>query len=99
MLAQLTPRSVSAAAIKAMLNDGAELALIDVREELAFSKNHLLWARNVPLSRLELRFAALVPRLTTRIVLCDDNDGLAERAMTILTNARYTDFTYLQGGI
>ena len=99
MLAQLTPRSVSAAAIKAMLNDGAELALIDVREELAFSQNHLLWARNVPLSRLELRFAGLVPRLTTRIVLCDDNDGLAERAITILTNAGYTDFTYLQGGI
>jgi rhodanese-related sulfurtransferase len=99
VLAQLTPRSLSAAAIKAMLNDGAELALIDVREELTFSQNHLLWARNVPLSRLELRFAGLVPRLTTRIVLCDENDGLAERATTILTNAGYTDLSYLQGGI
>src|SRR5262249_54256908 len=99
MSAQLTLRSLSAATIKAMLNDGAELALIDVREELTFSQNHLLWARNVPLSRLELRFARLVPRLTTRIVLCDDNDGLAKRAATILTNAGYTDLSYLQGGI
>src|SRR5215471_14357501 len=99
MLGQLTPRSLSAAKIKAMLNDGAELALIDVREELTFSRNHLLWARNVPLSQLELQFAGLVPRLTTRVVLCDDNDGLAERAITILANARYTDLCYLQGGV
>jgi rhodanese-related sulfurtransferase len=99
MSAQLTLRSLSAATIKAMLDDGIELALIDVREELTFSQNHLLWARNVPLSRLELRFARLVPRLTTRIVLCDDNDGLAKRVVTILANAGYTDLSYLQGGI
>jgi rhodanese-related sulfurtransferase len=93
------PRPLAAAAVKAMLDDGTELALIDVREELAFSHNHLLWARSVPLSRLELRFARLVPRLTTRIVLCDDNDGLVERAAGILTKAGYTDLSYLDGGI
>ena len=60
---------LTAPAVKGMLGDGAELALIDVREELTFSQNHLLWARSVPLSRLEIRFARLVPRLTTRIVL------------------------------
>src|ERR1044071_7343184 len=91
-------RPVSPAVVKAMLLDGAELALIDVREELTFSQNHLLWARSVPLSRLELRFARLVPRLTTRIVLIDDNDGLAERAALILANAGYTDISYLDGG-
>ena len=66
-----------------MLTDGGELALIDLREELIFSRSHLLWARNVPLSRLELRFARLVPRKTTRIVLVDDNDGLAVRAAAL----------------
>ena len=99
MPAQLTLRSLPPAAIKAMLDDGTELALIDVREELTFSQNHLLWARNVPLSRLELRFARLVPRLTTRIVLCDDNNGLARRAAGIVANAGYTDLSYLEGGI
>ena len=59
-----TMRPVTAPALKAMLGDGEELALIDVREELNFSQNHLLWARSVPLSRLELRFARLVPRLS-----------------------------------
>src|SRR5437763_14020924 len=40
--------------LQAMLGDGQELALLDVREELIFSLAHLLWARSVPLSRLEL---------------------------------------------
>ena len=42
-------------AVKAMLADGEELALVDLREELIFSQNHLLFARSVPLSRLELQ--------------------------------------------
>ena len=82
-----------------MLSDGGELALIDLREELIFSRNHLLWARSIPLSRLELRFARLVPRNDTRIVLCDDGDGLVERAADILAAAGYTDLSYLQGGV
>lgn len=93
------PRAVTAIVVRAMLDDGEELALIDVREELTFSLNHMLWARNVPLSRLELRFARLVPRKTTRIVLCDDNDGLAERAAAILAGAGYADLSYLEGGV
>jgi rhodanese-related sulfurtransferase len=92
-------RPITPAAVKAMLGDGAELALIDVREELTFSQNHLLWARSVPLSRLELRFARLVPRKTTRIVLCDDGDGLVERAAEILNRAGYSDLSYLDGGV
>ena len=52
----LTP--LAAATVKTMLADGEELALIDLREELPFSQSHLLWARNVPLSRLELQFRA-----------------------------------------
>jgi len=94
-----TLHTINPAAVRAMLDDGAELALIDVREELIFSQNHLLWARNVPLSRLELRFARLVPRQTTRIVLIDDNDGLAARAAVVLARAGYSDLCYLQSGV
>ena len=93
-----TLRPVAPAAVKAMLGDGGELALIDLREELIFSRSHLLWARNVPLSRLELRFARLVPRKATRIVLVDDNDGLSERAAAVLAAAGYSDLAYLDGG-
>ena len=48
-----TLRPVTPAALKAMLTDGGEIAPIDLREELIYSRNHLLWARSVPLSRLE----------------------------------------------
>ena len=54
--------SVSPANLMAMLGDGEELAVLDVREELIFSQNHLLHARSAPLSRLELRVPQLAPR-------------------------------------
>ena len=77
-----------------MLHDGRELALIDLREELIFSQSHLLWARSVPLSRLELRFAQLVPRRATRIVLCDGGDGAMRSAPPIFwRGAGYTDLS------
>ena len=81
-----------------MLVDGGELALVDVREELIYSQSHLLLTRSIPLSRLEMNFARLVPRRTTRIVLCDENDGLAERAAAILSRSGYSDIRILAGG-
>src|SRR5882672_4739140 len=92
-------RSLSAHAVKAMLGDGQELAIVDLREELTFSQSHLLFARSVPLSRLELKFPALVPRPGTRIVLCDDGDGLVERAAEILARSGYTNLSYIDGGV
>ena len=82
-----------------MLADAEELALLDVREELIFSRRHLLHARSLPLSRLELKIAPLVPRRATRVVLCDDGDGLAERAAQVLEVLGYTDLSVLAGGI
>jgi rhodanese-related sulfurtransferase len=92
-------RSLGPDAVKAMLGDGQELAIIDLREELIFSQSHLLFARSVPLSRLELKFPALVPRASTRVVLCDDGDGLVERAAEILSRAGYTNLFRLDGGV
>jgi rhodanese-related sulfurtransferase len=93
------PRRVSPREIKAMLADQGELALFDVREELIFSRGHLLHARSLPLSRIELRVRALVPRKTTRVVLVDDGDGLAQRAAGTLARLGYTDIAFLDGGI
>ena len=82
-----------------MCADGQEIAILDLREELIFSRGHLLHARSLPLSRLELRMARLVPRHDTRIVLCDDADGLAERASAILARHGYTNLYVLGGGV
>jgi rhodanese-related sulfurtransferase len=94
----VTP-SIGPLDLRRMVGDGGELALVDVREELIFSQRHLLLARSVPLSRFELRFAQLVPRRATRTVLCDDSDGLAQRAAAILSRNGYSDVSILDGGI
>lgn len=90
---------VQARDLKAMLHDGDELALLDVREEAAFAGNHLLFAVPCPLSRLEARIAALVPRRTTRVVLCDDGGELAQRAATRLMHLGYRNLAVLDGGV
>jgi rhodanese-related sulfurtransferase/predicted metal-dependent enzyme (double-stranded beta helix superfamily) len=90
---------VSPREVKAMLRDGGELALLDVREEGVFARSHLLFATPLPLSRLELDLAALVPRRSTRIVLIDDADGLAERAAALMMRVGYRNLAVLAGGV
>ena len=99
MTPSVSATAVSPADLRRMIGDGGELALVDVREELIFSQRHLLLARSIPLSRFELKFAQLVPRRTTRIVLCDDGDGTAGRAAAILARNGYSDLAILDGGI
>lgn len=90
---------LAAARLREMLTDRGELAILDVREELIYSQGHLLHARSAPLSRLELRVPALVPRRGTRIVLCDDDGSLAARAAATLRRQGYTDLFILNGGV
>jgi rhodanese-related sulfurtransferase len=92
-------REIGPIQVKAMGGDGEEIAILDLREELIYSRAHLLHARSLPLSRLELRMAQLVPRRDTRIVLCDDDDGLAARAGIVLARHGYCNMFVLAGGI
>lgn len=78
---------------------GGELAVLDVREEGVYSyTGHLLRVSNVPLSVLELRVPALLPRRDVRIVVCDGGEGLAERAAGKLAAGGYRDVGVLDGG-
>ena len=82
-----------------MLHDGAEIALLDVREAGQFGESHLLFATPLPYSRLELDVGALVPRKSARIVVCDDGVlGVADRAAKRLQALGYTDVSVLDGG-
>jgi rhodanese-related sulfurtransferase/predicted metal-dependent enzyme (double-stranded beta helix superfamily) len=90
---------VPARDVKAMLRDGGELALLDVREEGVFARSHLLFATPLPLSRLELDLAAAVPRRATRIVLIDDADGLGDRAAALMMRLGYRNLAVLAGGL
>ena len=96
-------QTVDAPQLKAMLRDGAELALLDVREQAPFSREHLLFACCVPLSRLELLIDDLVPRRGVRTVVMDggdgDTEGWAERAEQRLAELGYDDVAVLAGGL
>jgi rhodanese-related sulfurtransferase len=92
-------KRVSAEQLKALLHDGAELALLDVREAGQFGESHLLFATPLPYSRLEIDISALVPRKSARIVLCDDGEaGIAELAARRLDAIGYSDIAVLEGG-
>jgi rhodanese-related sulfurtransferase len=92
-------KRIDARTLKAQLHDGGELALLDAREEWPFGKRHLLMASCIPLSRLELMVDDLVPRRGTRVVWCDDGEGLAARATERMSALGYDDVTWLDGGI
>ena len=92
-------KTVSPRQLKAMLHDGDELALLDVREAGQFGESHLLFATPLPYSRLELDATSLVPRKSARVVVCDDGAlGVAPRAAARLEALGYTDVAVLQGG-
>ena len=95
----MSAKRVSARELKAMLHDGAELALLDVREAGQFGESHLLFATPLPYSRLELDVGSLVPRKSARLVLCDDGAlQVAQLAAKRLTDLGYTDVSVLEGG-
>ena len=92
-------KTIDAAALKRMLHDGGEVALLDVREEGVFAKGHMLLAVPAPLSQLEIRAPLLVPRRSTRVVLTDNGEGLSERAAAVLSKHGYEDVAVLKGGV
>lgn len=93
-------KTVTPAAVKAMLRGPDELALIDVREEGVFSdEGHPFFANSMPLSRLELSIRDRVPRFATPIVALDGGDeGLAARAAAKLGEIGYRDVAIMEGG-
>jgi rhodanese-related sulfurtransferase len=91
---------IAPATLRARLTHGdGELALLDVREQGAFARAHILLASNAPLSRLEIDVPRLVPRRATPVVLCAGGDGIAERAAAILARHGYSDLAVLDSGV
>ncbi|MCR0981052.1 rhodanese-like domain-containing protein [Roseomonas populi] len=91
-------RLIDAPTLKAWLHDGAEIALLDVREHGQYGEAHPFYAVPLPYSRLELDVGRLVPRPATRIVLLDEGDGVAARAAARLEALGYGAVHSLEGG-
>lgn len=90
---------VTPAALKTALHDGAEIALLDVRETGVYARRHLLFAASAPLWRLEVQIARLVPRRDTRIVLVDGDGSLSQQAAAKLARLGWRNVSVLEGGI
>ena len=92
-------RSITGAALRERLVARDELALLDVREQGVHYQGHPFFACSLPLSRLEMMVADLLPRRTVPLVLLDGGgDGLAERAAARLGQLGYADLSILEGG-
>jgi len=95
--------TITAERLLELIADNEELALIDVREQGEFASAHLLLASCLPLSRMELVLADLVPRHGTRIVLIgsgpSDPYRLTQRASERLIARGYSDVAVLADGI
>ncbi len=81
------------------LHDGGEICIADVRDGGPYSRSHLLAAVSVPLAQCEVLTPTLIPRRGTRIVLCDENEQMAEKAADILVSNGYENVSILSGGI
>jgi rhodanese-related sulfurtransferase len=92
-------RQLSPATLRAWIQDGHELAILDAREEGEFGAGHLFWAVPCPLSRAELRIPVLLPRIGTRIVCVDGGTGVAERLAALLEGMGADDVHVLTGGV
>jgi rhodanese-related sulfurtransferase len=91
--------ALSVADVKARFAEKTEFALLDLREEAVYAAGHPLFATSLPLSRLELEIAKLIPRRSTPIAVYDDGDGLVERAIAKLERFGYTDVSAVVGGV
>lgn len=93
---------ISAVELKGLLAAPRELALVDVRERGEFSREYLLLACSIPLSRLELLVGDLVPRRGTPVVLVDSGEPGDVRALTAanrLSGLGYIGLQVLSGGL
>ncbi|WGR99249.1 sulfurtransferase [Bradyrhizobium sp. ISRA443] len=90
---------LTATALKAWLDDREEIALIDVREHGEYGEAHLFFAVNAPFSRLECEITRLVPRLSARVVVYDEDGAtIAKRAAMHLARMGYSDVSVLEDG-
>ncbi|WP_416898400.1 MAG: rhodanese-like domain-containing protein [Minwuia sp.] len=95
-------KEIGSGELRRLLKAGGEVALMDAREEGAFSKEHIFLGSCIPLSHLELRAPALIPRRDVPVVVTDGgpkDDGLAARAASRLEEMGYTDIAVLTGGV
>lgn len=91
-------REITSEALQGMIDDAREFALLDIRQHEDFIKGHLWLSINVPQTSIQHHIRHYVPRLDTRIVLIDQDQGLADSVAARLESMGYSDLNILRGG-
>jgi molybdopterin/thiamine biosynthesis adenylyltransferase/rhodanese-related sulfurtransferase len=90
----ITPRE-----LRALLDSGKKLALIDVREPVEWDINHIEGAKLIPKSTLESGSGlAKLPQDRVQVLYCKTGVRSAE-ALVAVKKAGFADAVHLQGGI
>ena len=87
------------AQVRQALLQKEEIALVDVREEDPYAQSHPLFAINLPYGRIESDALVRIPRLNTPLVLLDNGEGLAVRAVPVFHRLGYTQVSVLLNGL
>ncbi len=94
--------AMSASEVRACFLASGEVAVLDLREEGVFGRDHMLFAVPAPLSTLELRIGDMAPRRDVPVILISaglSDQHLAAAAARRLNALGYADVRYLEGGM
>lgn len=95
-------KTVSPATLRAIMEENSEeYALIDVREHGVHSEGHPFFAVPLPLSKLELKAGALLPRKSAPVYILDQGPEvpLGDRAAGKLRTLGYDNLYLVEGGV
>ncbi len=93
------PTITSSEELASLLDEGAPIALLDVREHGEYNLAHIPGACPLPRRLIEYRLPRLVPNRATRIIVCDDDGRRAALALGTLERMGYENGSVLDGGI
>ena len=92
-------QTVTPSQVRAALLLREEIALLDLRHEAVFAKDHPLFAANMAADRIELEAATRLPRKDAPIVVYDAGEGLVARAAERFKALGYSNVRALEGGL
>lgn len=92
------PLVVDATTVRSWLNDGGEIAVVDVREGGPYARGHILVSTNIPRSKFETTVARLLPRRSVRLVLVDDDGSRLDEPARFLESCGYSAVHVLDRG-
>src|SRR6056300_171097 len=92
-------KKINAKQVKNWVSDNKEISFIDVREIGQHTKGHPFFSISIPYSIFEIRLLELVTNKHVRIVLFDNNNGIAILAAKHAKLMGYNNISILENGI